>query len=88
MLATYIVSTVIILTALGAWVAVQQAARRFAARHPEFGAAREEGAGCGFLCRCTGGEPCPWGRDEEHGRKRDRVGGASARAEPGPGRGQ
>jgi len=33
------------------WVAVQNAARQFAARHPEFGPAREEGeescGGCG-----------------------------------------
>ena len=36
------------------WVAVQTAARRFAARHPEFGPAREEGEeGCGG---CGGGK--------------------------------
>ncbi|MEW5902931.1 MAG: chemotaxis protein [Pseudomonadota bacterium] len=38
------------------WVAVQHAARRFAARHPEFGPAREEGEeGCGG---CGGGGHC------------------------------
>jgi hypothetical protein len=29
------------------WIYVQQAARKYAAKHPEFGAAKEEGLGCG-----------------------------------------
>jgi hypothetical protein len=38
----------IIALALGGWLLVQAAARRFAARHPEFGPLREDGAGgCG-----------------------------------------
>jgi len=43
----------IILAVLGGWLAVQAAVRRFAARHPEFGPAREECAGgcAGHGCR-------------------------------------
>ncbi len=37
------------------WVFVQQAARKYAAKHPEFGAAKEEGLGCGKSCGCKGG---------------------------------
>ncbi|MGB5277241.1 MAG: hypothetical protein WBO16_06990 [Gammaproteobacteria bacterium] len=44
------------ITALMAgWIAVQHLARSYAARHPEFGPAREEGSGCGKSCLCTGG---------------------------------
>jgi Spy/CpxP family protein refolding chaperone len=42
-----VTAAVIIALALGGWLLVQAAARRFAARHPEFGPAREEGGGCG-----------------------------------------
>jgi len=43
-----VTAAVIIALALGGWLLVQAAARRFAARHPEFGPAREDGAGgCG-----------------------------------------
>jgi hypothetical protein len=48
----------LILLALLGWIRVQQAARDYAARHPEFGAAREEGGGCGGGCACSGGQ-CP-----------------------------
>lgn len=37
------------------WVLVQTMARAFAARHPQFGPAREEGGGCGSSCQCSGG---------------------------------
>jgi len=51
----YLVAIVVILLVLLGWIAVQQGARRFAARHPEFGPAREEGSGCGSGCACSGG---------------------------------
>jgi len=38
-----------------AWIYIQQAARNYAARHPEFGVAKEEGLGCGKNCGCKGG---------------------------------
>jgi hypothetical protein len=41
---------------LAGWVAVQHLARSYAARHPEFGPAREEGSGCGHSCLCSGGK--------------------------------
>lgn len=46
----------LILLALLGWVGVQQFARNFAARHPEFGPAKEEGGGCGSGCSCSGGQ--------------------------------
>ena len=54
MLDALLAAGLILLLLLG-WIAVQQAARRFAARHPEFGPAREEGSGCGSGCGCSGG---------------------------------
>jgi hypothetical protein len=45
---TYGISILIVFGMLAGWVAVQHFARRFAARHPEFGRARQEGAGCGM----------------------------------------
>lgn len=41
-----------------AWVGVQFLARAYAARHPEFGPAREEGGGCGGSCLCSGQGQC------------------------------
>jgi len=38
-----------------AWIGVQQVARQYAAKHPEFGAAKEEGLGCGKNCGCKAG---------------------------------
>ena len=50
----YLLATGLILLALLGWVGVQQLARNFAARHPEFGPAKEEGSGCGG-CACGAG---------------------------------
>ena len=38
------------------WIVVQEIARRFARTHPELGAFREEGGGCGKNCGCHGGQ--------------------------------
>jgi hypothetical protein len=50
----YLIAMGIMLALVFAWVAVQAAARRHAARHPEFGPLREEGkkgcGGCGNHC--------------------------------------
>ena len=62
MLDMLIAAGVILLVLLG-WILVQQYAREFARRHPEFGPAREEGRGCGTGCNCSGGR-CP--RRNEH----------------------
>jgi hypothetical protein len=43
----YLATVLIILVMLAGWLLVRAAARRYAARHPEFGALREEGEGCG-----------------------------------------
>lgn len=60
MIKTYLISMFIILCLLAGWVAVQHLARLFAARHPEFGPAREEGGGCGaLLCLCNSKDACP-----------------------------
>jgi hypothetical protein len=42
----YLIPAAIILVLLLGWILVQHLARRYAARHPEFGPAREEGLGC------------------------------------------
>jgi hypothetical protein len=55
MLDMLIAAGVILLVLLG-WIRVQQGARDFAERHPEFGPAREEGSGCGAGCNCAGGQ--------------------------------
>ncbi len=60
MLIKYTITVLIILGLMAGWVAVQHLARSFAARHPEFGPAREEGGGCGGLfCLCKDGQNCP-----------------------------
>lgn len=51
----FVIASVTILLLLAGWLFVQQLARRYAARHPEFGPAREEGSGCGKSCLCAGG---------------------------------
>ncbi len=52
---TYLIAMLIILLMLLGWVSVQHLTRAFAAQHPEFGPAREEGRGCGSHCGCSGG---------------------------------
>jgi len=60
MLITYAITILIILALLAGWIGVQHLSRMFAARHPEFGPAREEGGGCGGLfCLCKDGNKCP-----------------------------
>jgi hypothetical protein len=54
MLLKAICAVLIVFAVLGAWVLVQHLARRFAARHPELGPAREEGEGCGQHCSGAG----------------------------------
>ncbi|MBC8258078.1 MAG: chemotaxis protein [SAR324 cluster bacterium] len=49
--------TAILLILLG-WIVVQHMARRFAETHPELGASREEGSGCGKNCMCAAGGAC------------------------------
>jgi len=61
MVAKLAISVLIVFAMLVGWVMVQHISRRFAARHPEFGPAREEGAGCGgLLCQSKDGKPCPF----------------------------
>jgi len=47
MMETYFLAIGVILIVLLGWVAVQQVARLFAARHPEFGSYREKVGCCG-----------------------------------------
>lgn len=51
----FIIASVAILLLLTGWLFVQYLARAYAARHPEFGPAKEEGSGCGKSCLCAGG---------------------------------
>ena len=49
---TLFITITIIFSILMAWVLIQQAARKFAANHPELGPMKEEGLGCGKNCGC------------------------------------
>jgi len=51
----YLLAAALILLLLVGWILVQQAARNYATRHPEFGPAKEEGSGCGKGCTCNNG---------------------------------
>jgi len=52
----YLLAPAIVLLLLLGWIGVQALARRYANRHPEFGPAKEEGAGCGSHCGCGTGQ--------------------------------
>ena len=54
MISFLVAMTVIFILMLG-WIWVQQLARSYAQKHPELGAAKEEGLGCGKSCGCKGG---------------------------------
>jgi len=54
-MAEFIIAMLLILLLLSGWILVQYLARAYAARHPEFGPAKEEGSGCGKSCLCNGG---------------------------------
>ncbi len=58
---TYLLAVGIVLIVMVGWVAVQQIARLFAARHPEFGAYSERAGGC--CGGCAGGH-CSSDKDE------------------------
>lgn len=47
----YLTAVLLILLMLAGWLLVQDAARRFAQRHPEFDASHEEGCG-GCMNNC------------------------------------
>ena len=60
MFITTLIAVLIIFGLLVGWIGVQHLARTFAARHPEFGPAREDGEGCGGLfCLCKDRQTCP-----------------------------
>jgi hypothetical protein len=50
-----LITVSVIFSLLMAWVFIQQAARKYAADHPELGPAKEEGLGCGKTCGCKTG---------------------------------
>jgi len=54
----YFLAPGLILLVLVGWIAVQRLALRFAERHPELGAARREGEGCGTSCSCKASGTC------------------------------
>ena len=51
----YLIAMILVPLLLIGWLIVQQLARRYAEAHPELGAYREEGGGCGKNCSCSGG---------------------------------
>ena len=50
-----LITIAIIFSVLISWVLIQQAARKYAANHPELGPVKEEGLGCGKTCGCKTG---------------------------------
>lgn len=58
MITAYIVSIIIIFLVLLGWILAQHMARLFAAKHSEFGPAKEEGGGCSLLCLCKNSDNC------------------------------
>ena len=54
----YLIAVLAIAVLLIGWIVVQRISHRFALAHPEFGPPREEGAGCGKSCGCSGGGSC------------------------------
>ncbi len=54
-MSTYLIAMGLILAVMSGWLFVQRCARRFAARHPEFGPAKEC-LGCGLACACEENE--------------------------------
>lgn len=54
----YLKTILIVLGLLAGWLVVRAIARRFAALHPEFGALREEGEGCGCGNHKCGEDQC------------------------------
>ncbi len=54
----YVIAMVLVPLLFFLWLIVQHAARLFAKAHPEFGPAKEEGAGCGKSCMCSSGGSC------------------------------
>ncbi len=78
----FFIATVLIFATLMGWIWVQQLARHFAERYPQFGPAREEGSGCGSSCMCTDGS-CPKKRIaiSAHSTEQSTVGNASSRTD-------
>jgi hypothetical protein len=58
MLMQYLIAIIAFPALFVGWLFVQHVARRFAEAHPEFGPPREEGAGCGSSCGCSGKGSC------------------------------
>lgn len=72
-----LISIGIIFVAFAFWVVIQESARRYARRHPEFGPAREEGGECGISCGCPNWKKCRDRGQRVEGR------GISSGADPG-----
>jgi hypothetical protein len=54
----YLKTVLIMLSLLAIWLLVRVVARRYAVQHPEFGALREEGEGCGCGNKQCGEKQC------------------------------
>jgi hypothetical protein len=51
----FLMAMILIFVLMLTWVYIQQVTRNYAAKHPEFGAAKEEGLACGKNCGCKAG---------------------------------
>ncbi len=54
----YLQTVLIVLALMAGWLLVRNVSRRYAAHHPEFGALREEGEGCGCGSKRCGEAQC------------------------------
>jgi hypothetical protein len=62
----YLIAILFVPLLLSLWLLIQHLGRRYAKAHPEFGAFREEGGGCGKSCSCSAGGSCQKESDQGH----------------------
>ncbi len=79
MIEKLVISIAVIFVLMWLWVKFQDAGRKFAKDHPEFGRYREEGGECGKTCGCANWKHCvkkaeAGGRKSESGSQRTDVG--------------
>ena len=73
MIGKLLISIAVIFVLLLVWMKFQDAGRKFAKKHPEFGRYREEGGECGKTCGCANWKQCV--KKAEAGNQRSEDGG-------------
>ncbi|MDF3128087.1 hypothetical protein P0Y35_02640 [Kiritimatiellaeota bacterium B1221] len=71
MIEKLVISIAVIFVFTWLWVKFQDAGRKFAKKHPEFGRYREEGGECGKTCGCANWKHCML--KSEAGKQKHRI---------------